>query len=679
MSLILKITRFILGTLLFVVALAMFWGCEPENPGEKLANLPPQVRLANVPVNDPLTHPLDDTATVGTDGLWRVYTDINGNGMWDVNEPLNDDVGSDGLAPGDSGYAGPDVDGTQGNGRPNLGEPHVYPYRLASGSPIVSLYWVGNDGDGFVTGFAYRWTYKEKMTDSVWKYNPGNPLDPTDPTYKWKVIVNYVIPSSSGTKNLVLMMELDTATARIAVPSVFKFFSNASLDPERLDRNNRNADTALIRIYDQLDSGKTVLVNGYPVYASNPPKVTYPVHDSPNRGQFVFESDDKKNRHIFEIVAIDNEGAIGKRDTINFWTPGVEIPILNITKDPGREKIFVLKQKTYTWPGIRFEFRGRDRNSRTFEYSWRVDTKDWSPWSSETYAAVTALDMDTPYTGPHIFRVRCRNEFGAVTQENINLTRIFYTVYPLFVEPNFPQRTLLIHHSRLSAVDYSYRPDLNHIVEYYRVLMDSLGIPYDVWITRQRGNPSFEDLARYSSVYIITDQFVLDGIETGILKGRIYYQYLDVGGRLVLNGIFSRGGNLLNVIDDVFRDSVLVKRMHLFTASPLRNSEPQPGIFVRAVGALGYPDLQIDTTKLAPFQRALQNVAVNRPRGFGEIIYRFDAVDDNFLFENQPIGIRYDGITFKTVYLGFPVYFMEQRQAVAVLRRAFKDIGQLAP
>ena len=57
-------------------------------------------------------------------GNWRSYTDQNGNGKWDKDEPLNDDVGTDGIGPFDEGYTGPDPDGTEGNGKPDQGEPN---------------------------------------------------------------------------------------------------------------------------------------------------------------------------------------------------------------------------------------------------------------------------------------------------------------------------------------------------------------------------------------------------------------------------------------------------------------------------------------------------------------------------------------------------------------------------
>ena len=61
---------------------------------------------------------------IDNDNDWRTFSDDNGNGIWDSGEQLNDDTGSDGLIPFDPGYDGPDPDGTEGNGLPELGEPN---------------------------------------------------------------------------------------------------------------------------------------------------------------------------------------------------------------------------------------------------------------------------------------------------------------------------------------------------------------------------------------------------------------------------------------------------------------------------------------------------------------------------------------------------------------------------
>ena len=83
---------------------------------------------------------------IDDDGDWRNWVDVDGNGVFDNEdlnnnfildpgedlngdakltiEPLNDDTGSDGLGPENENYPGPDPDGTEANGRPDLGEPN---------------------------------------------------------------------------------------------------------------------------------------------------------------------------------------------------------------------------------------------------------------------------------------------------------------------------------------------------------------------------------------------------------------------------------------------------------------------------------------------------------------------------------------------------------------------------
>jgi hypothetical protein len=53
---------------------------------------------------------------------WRGFTDLNGNGVWDPDEPLNDDLGRDGVGPYDLHYTGPDEG--EGDGIPTAGEPN---------------------------------------------------------------------------------------------------------------------------------------------------------------------------------------------------------------------------------------------------------------------------------------------------------------------------------------------------------------------------------------------------------------------------------------------------------------------------------------------------------------------------------------------------------------------------
>ncbi len=59
---------------------------------------------------------------IDDDHDWTPYTDLNGNGKWDLGEPLNDDVGADGVGPFDLQYVGPDEG--EADGKPTHGEPN---------------------------------------------------------------------------------------------------------------------------------------------------------------------------------------------------------------------------------------------------------------------------------------------------------------------------------------------------------------------------------------------------------------------------------------------------------------------------------------------------------------------------------------------------------------------------
>jgi len=59
---------------------------------------------------------------IDNDEDWKGFSDLNNNGKWDVDEPLNDDLGGDGVGPFDAQYRG--ADEGEGDGKPTHGEPN---------------------------------------------------------------------------------------------------------------------------------------------------------------------------------------------------------------------------------------------------------------------------------------------------------------------------------------------------------------------------------------------------------------------------------------------------------------------------------------------------------------------------------------------------------------------------
>ncbi|MCB0283147.1 MAG: hypothetical protein H6627_04630 [Calditrichae bacterium] len=58
---------------------------------------------------------------------WQDGEDTNENGVYEADEYAGDDVGLDGVAPGEENYNGPDADGTECNHMPDLGEGYAEP------------------------------------------------------------------------------------------------------------------------------------------------------------------------------------------------------------------------------------------------------------------------------------------------------------------------------------------------------------------------------------------------------------------------------------------------------------------------------------------------------------------------------------------------------------------------
>lgn len=89
---------------------------------------------------------------IDNDGDWIPFTDLNENGKWDPeeSEPLNNDVGQDGVGPFDSQYTGPDEG--EGDGLPTDGEPNFDKTDKDESDQIgltsVSIYRLGDGGVG---------------------------------------------------------------------------------------------------------------------------------------------------------------------------------------------------------------------------------------------------------------------------------------------------------------------------------------------------------------------------------------------------------------------------------------------------------------------------------------------------------------------------------------------------
>lgn len=90
-------------------------GPTEQGPGEPYYDLE-QFKLVYGLEDDELREHWD----ADEDQDWNDGEDANGNGVYDLGEYPGDDVGTDGVAPGDLNYTGPDADGTECDHRPSM-------------------------------------------------------------------------------------------------------------------------------------------------------------------------------------------------------------------------------------------------------------------------------------------------------------------------------------------------------------------------------------------------------------------------------------------------------------------------------------------------------------------------------------------------------------------------------
>lgn len=591
-----------------------------------------------------------------------------------------------------------------------------------SQSPRVTLYWVGDDPDGYVVGFKYRWITNQSQA------NPGIVED-------YKIILNIIVQKFA----LLAITENE-----ILVPSVYKYF--ATLPPDvGLDRQRT----------DSLARGDTLTIGGVRVYASNPDsiraqstglriKADFPPHTNPNSGTFIFNSQANWNNQTFEVSAIDNLGKMSQTPAhLSFVTPRVNAPrtlLIYGVLPRITDTSFVLGRTTPTFSGIRFAYRGIDPNSRTIDYRWacdtaqwraKVDSIPWSQWSTSEEAYVTAAHFPDSLATTHTFYVQARNEFKVIDtighfyrtipdsrgQDSIvGIDSAYYnfnTVYPPFLRSDLPQdnKILFINASMTNSHRNNgtpWQPSAAMLDSFYKSVFIELGFSESqmkFWVVDV--NPPIGDfpgrgeIGRYNLV-VYYSETLNDPILNLFLypphlalsqsRQNILRDYCYVGGKAIFSGwCLSHQANAPNTSS--FYERVWhIKPEGNFRSDPILYPE-----FIGVNGSHGYPDLNLDTTKMnsawlgeiigtETTGYTLKHIWLNYPSGFGEIIHTYRSLNNGIIdydrgrpiiledtFMKRPLSVRYLGVTFDAVFFGVPLYYMERQGVYSTIEKVLQD------
>jgi hypothetical protein len=295
------------------------------------------------------------------------------------------------------------------------------------------------------------------------------------------------------------------------------------------------------------------------------------------------------------------------------------------------------------------------------------------------------------------------NVYRSLTPDT-GFTPIGFTLHPTstFIDSNVAIHTW--YYYRVSAVDSSFRVSALSNEEKGRILsmdqgillvdetLDGSGIPpsptdaevdsfysnlltgytFSDWDYNTDGALTLSDLGAYSTILWHGDDLTSQKLFENL---NILSQYLDQGGNLWLIGwrpIFA-----------------LMNRQGFFPYSfssgdfpydyvRLTDSDEAVAIdFTGAAGQLGFTSLAIDSAKVpAAWGGKLPFINTTIPLD-AEVIYTMNMASGDTVFQDVPCGVRYLSGPFKTVFFGFPLYFMDQDEARQVAVEVLDDLGEI--
>lgn len=141
---------------------------------------------------------------------WNDGEDVNNNGRYDPGEYPGDDLGTDGVAPGDLNYFGPDADGTECNHRPDMNttgcEPDFGETDISEsdmlGLTMFSMFALNGHGDP-----TFEWFQNDRPMYEMMAEDSLNPYYGT-PQNLAEVFASGMFPLFAGRQERVSMSEL---------------------------------------------------------------------------------------------------------------------------------------------------------------------------------------------------------------------------------------------------------------------------------------------------------------------------------------------------------------------------------------------------------------------------------------------------------------------------------------
>ena len=385
-----------------------------------------------------------------------------------------------------------------------------------------------------------------------------------------------------------------------------------------------------------------------------------------------FESSDELNEQVFEVRAVDNNGAVDPTPaTRTFFTRKTIFPETEIVGSENDESFFVLDATTDWWQGIPLTYTATDQDGDVVEYAWAVDDGEWN-WTPDTTLFIPPAAFSGSLEGEHTIRVTSR--------DNTNLVDpVGDEIVVRLIRPTFAEEILIIDETLERSMPFGVAVTDAEVDQFYADLFGTA----NTWDYATQGMPSKEILGRYQLVIWHADNSFSSASDYHKLPLHtdVISDYMNVGGDFIMSGwrILKSFAPTQDMAAGVsFAPGTFINDyLHITAASETSLS----GDFTMATGVGDFSNVRVDSVKLASafpyYGRLAQINVIDERAGFTEFIYAYEGL--TLSLRGRPIGLRYYGTSFDAVVLGFPLFFMRKEDAETAASEVLQALGYDAP
>jgi len=206
-------------------------------------------------------------------------------------------------------------------------------------------------------------------------------------------------------------------------------------------------------------------------------------------------------------------------------------------------------------------------------------------------------------------------------------------------------------------------PTENQQYSFYNDILDTLTHGY-VKIDSSDQRLSRSTAGQYNPIFWIDDDNYIKNFDNSIDSLAWYLQYHT---DFLLAGwqtIFSITGHTYFYSGNFFHDQLGLSYI-------AQNSITD---FTGAVGVDGWPDLELKPD--APGGGRMPDIDIFTPASGAQTIYTFNSFSGNPFYADKPVGIAYDTHHGKRIVLGFPLYYLTESSAQALIGRVMEYFAE---